>query len=60
MEKEVARLHRRKEQLTEALASAVGHAEMARVGSELAAAQASLDEAEEQWLALAETAESNR
>jgi ATP-binding cassette subfamily F protein uup len=60
MEKEVARLHRRKEQLTEALAGAVGHAEMAQVGSELAAAQASLDEAEEQWLALAEAAESDR
>jgi ATP-binding cassette subfamily F protein uup len=60
MEKEVARLHRRKEQLTEELAGAVGHAEMAEVGSELAAAQASLDEAEEQWLALAEAAESDR
>jgi ATP-binding cassette subfamily F protein uup len=60
MEKEVARLHRRKEQLTEALADAVGHTEMAQVGSELAAAQASLDEAEEQWLALAEAAESAR
>ncbi|HWE70349.1 MAG TPA: ABC-F family ATP-binding cassette domain-containing protein, partial [Acidimicrobiales bacterium] len=60
MEKEVARLHRRKEQLTEALAGAAGHAEMAEVGSELAAAQASLDEAEEQWLALAEAAESAR
>ena len=60
MEKEVARLHRRKEQLTEALGGAVGHAEMAEVGSELAAAQANLDEAEEQWLALAEAAESDR
>jgi hypothetical protein len=60
MEKEVARLHRRKEQLTEALADAVGHTEMAQVGSELAAAQASLDVAEEQWLALAEAAESAR
>jgi ATP-binding cassette subfamily F protein uup len=60
LEKEVARLRRRKEQLTEALAGAEGHAEMARVGSELAEAQASMEAAEEQWLSLAETAESDR
>jgi ATP-binding cassette subfamily F protein uup len=58
MEKEVARLHRCKDKLVEALAGAVGHAEMAQVGSDLAEAQASLDDAEEQWLTLAEEAES--
>ena len=60
MEKEVARLHRQQERLTEALAGAAGHAEMARVGSELADVQARLNEAEDQWLSLAEAAESNR
>jgi hypothetical protein len=58
MEKEVARLHRCKDKLVEALAGAVGHAEMAQVGSDLVEAQASLDDAEEQWLTLAEEAES--
>jgi len=58
MEKEVARLHRCKDKLVEALAGAIGHAEMAQVGSDLAEAQASLDDAEEQWLTLAEEAES--
>jgi hypothetical protein len=58
VEKEVTRLRRRTEQLTEALAGAVGHTEMAQVGSELAEAQAGLETAEEQWLALAEAAES--
>src|ERR1035437_8574249 len=58
MEKEVARLHRCKDKLVEALAGAVGHAEMAQVGSDLAEAQASLDDAEEQWLTLAEEVES--
>jgi ATP-binding cassette subfamily F protein uup len=58
LEKEVVRLHRRKDKLVEALAGAAGHAEMAQVGSDLAEAQASLDDAEEQWLTLAEEAES--
>jgi ATP-binding cassette subfamily F protein uup len=57
-EKEMARLQRLREKITEALAAGEDHREMTRLGGELAEAQRALDEAEEQWLALAEEAES--
>jgi ATP-binding cassette subfamily F protein uup len=57
-EKNVARRQRQRDRITEALTVAVDHLEMTRLGSELAAAQTALDEAEEHWLALAEEAES--
>jgi ATP-binding cassette subfamily F protein uup len=56
-EKELGRRQRRRDQLSEALGSAADHVEMARLGSELAEAQADLDAAEEHWLELAEAAE---
>jgi hypothetical protein len=54
----MVRRQRQRDRITEALSGAVGHVEMTRLGDELAAAQAALDEAEEHWLALAEEAES--
>ena len=57
VEKDLARLARRRDELVEAMRGLVDHVELARVGSDLAAAQASLDEAEERWIALAELAE---
>jgi ATP-binding cassette subfamily F protein uup len=57
-EKDMVRRQRQRDRITEALSGAVGHVEMTRLGDELAAAQAALDEAEEHWLALAEEAES--
>ena len=57
-EKEMVRRQRQRDKIAEALTSTSDHAEMARLGDELAAAQAALDEAEERWLALAEEAES--
>jgi predicted nucleic acid-binding Zn-ribbon protein len=52
------RLQRRRDRVTEALTATTDHQEMSRLGRELGAAQGALDEAEEQWLALAEEAES--
>jgi predicted nucleic acid-binding Zn-ribbon protein len=52
------RLQRQRDRITEALTGATDHVEMTRLGGELAEAQAALDAAEEQWLALAEAAES--
>ena len=57
-EKQMARLQRERDKVTEALAGTSDHREMVRLGDELAAAQVALDEAEERWLALAEEAES--
>ncbi|MHB1973768.1 MAG: ABC-F family ATP-binding cassette domain-containing protein [Acidimicrobiales bacterium] len=57
VEKELTRLTRRRDELVEAMRGLVDHVELARVGSDLAAAQASLDEAEERWIELAELAE---
>jgi ABC transport system ATP-binding/permease protein len=57
-EKNMIRLQRQRDRITEALTGAVDHVEMTRLGGELADAQAALDEAEERWLALAEEAES--
>jgi ATP-binding cassette subfamily F protein uup len=57
-EKNMIRLQRQRDRITEALTGATDHVEMTRLGGELAEAQAALDAAEEQWLALAEAAES--
>ena len=53
----IARLERDRDRLAVALGDAAGHEEMAAVGAELAVVQASLTDAEEQWLVLAEEAE---
>ena len=60
LEKDMARLSRDRDRLTEALAVATDHQQMAEAGSQLATIQAALDEVEELWLALAEEAESSR
>jgi ATP-binding cassette subfamily F protein uup len=52
-EKDMARLQRQRVQVEEALAVAVDHRDMTRLGSELKVVQGALDEAEETWLALA-------
>ena len=57
-EKNMTRWQRQRDRVAEALTGAVDHREMTRLGSELAKAQAALDRAEEQWLTLAEAAES--
>ena len=53
-EQEMTRAQRRRDLLTEQLSTTLDHAELARVGSELAAAQADLDRIEHLWLELAE------
>ena len=50
----MARAERRRDALADELATATAHADLARIGAELAAAQSSLDELEERWLELAE------
>jgi ABC transport system ATP-binding/permease protein len=57
-EKQMARLQRERDRITETLSGTVDHQEMTRLAGELAAAQAALDEVEEHWLLLAEEAES--
>ncbi len=54
LEKAIARLERRRGTLTAALGATADHAELTRLGSELAALQAELAEAEDRWLELAE------
>ena len=56
-EKEMARWERQRDRITEALVAAPDHQEMTRLGVQLAEAQRALDRAEEQWLSLAEEAE---
>jgi hypothetical protein len=56
----VARLERRRDQLTASLSGLADWTEADRIGAELTAAQAALDDAEERWLALAEESESPR
>ena len=56
-DKEVARLSRQRDKLHDVLVATTDHVELTRLGDELRAVQASLDEAEERWLALAEQAE---
>jgi ATP-binding cassette subfamily F protein uup len=57
-EKNMTRLQRQRDKITEAVAEAKDHKEMHRLGVELNAAQAALSAAEETWLALAEEADS--
>jgi ATP-binding cassette subfamily F protein uup len=56
-EKNMARLQRRRDKITEMLTGVQGHVQLTELGVELAAAQADLDQAEELWLTLAEAAE---
>ena len=60
LDKEMGRLARQRDRLAEEFAGASDHQELARIGADLAAAQALLDEAEEKWLELAEEAETAR
>jgi ATP-binding cassette subfamily F protein uup len=60
IDKEMARLTRDRDRLVEAMAATTDHQELGRIGGELAAVQARLEEAEESWLALAEEAETAR
>ena len=53
-EQEMTRAQRRRDHLAEELSTTLDHAELARIGSELAAAQAELDRIEQRWLELAE------
>jgi ABC transport system ATP-binding/permease protein len=56
-EKNMTRLQRQRDKIHESLAGTQDHVELTRLGLELRAAQAALDDAEETWLALAEGAE---
>ena len=56
-DKEVARLNRQRDKLHDVLVATTDHVELTRLGDELRAVQAALEEAEEQWLSLAEQAE---
>jgi predicted nucleic acid-binding Zn-ribbon protein len=56
-EKEILRLERQRDRVRDALTATVDYVELTRLGSELHAAQAALDAAEEAWLALALEAE---
>jgi predicted nucleic acid-binding Zn-ribbon protein len=53
----VERWQRQRDQLAETLTTVTDYVEMRRLGDELAAAQAELNDAEEAWLSLAEEAE---
>jgi ATP-binding cassette subfamily F protein uup len=53
-EQEIGKAERARDRLVAALAAATDHGDLARIGAELAAAQAALAELEEQWLELAE------
>jgi hypothetical protein len=59
-EKEMARLGRQRDQLSELLAATVDHVELARIGHQLTDAQRSVTEAENRWLTLAEEADAKR
>ena len=56
-EKEVVRLQRQSDKITETLIGVRDHVELQRLGVELAAIRASLTEAENTWLALADEAD---
>jgi ABC transport system ATP-binding/permease protein len=56
-EKDMVRLQRQRDKITEKLTVATDHVQMHALGVELATAQGQLDQAEELWLALAEAAE---
>jgi ATP-binding cassette subfamily F protein uup len=53
-EQQMAKVQRRRDQLTERLHGTGDHRELAALGAELAAAQAELDELESRWLELAD------
>jgi ATP-binding cassette subfamily F protein uup len=53
-EQEMARAQLRRDRLTAELSTTVDHTELARIGSELAVAQADLDDVEQRWLELVE------
>ena len=53
-EQEIGKAERARDRLVTSLAAATDHGDLARIGAELAAAQAALAELEEQWLELAE------
>ncbi|HLI00363.1 MAG TPA: ABC-F family ATP-binding cassette domain-containing protein [Acidimicrobiales bacterium] len=55
LEKEMSRRQRRRDTLAARLAGVTDHAELARLGRELADADAALTAAEDEWLALAES-----
>ncbi len=57
-EKQMTRLGRQRDRLHEQLVATTDHVQMTTLGAELAEVQAQLDQAEEEWLALAEQAES--
>jgi len=57
-EKDVAKLQRRRDKITQDLSGTTDYVELHRLGDELARAAADLHAAEETWLALAEEAES--
>jgi hypothetical protein len=50
----MGRVQLRRDRLAKALSTALDHTELARIGSELAVAQAELDHIEERWLELVE------
>ncbi len=60
LDKELERLTRERDRLAEAFETSADHRDLARIGADLTAAQARLNDAEEQWLALAEEAEATR
>jgi ABC transport system ATP-binding/permease protein len=57
LDKELGRLTTERDRLAQLFEAAADHRELARVGADLAAAQARLDDAEERWLSLATEAE---
>jgi ATP-binding cassette subfamily F protein uup len=56
-DKEVVRLQRQRDKITEQLTATTDHVELSRLGVLLADAQTALETAEEHWLELAESAE---
>jgi hypothetical protein len=56
-EKNMVKLQQQRDKIAEVLTGINDHVEMNRLGTEFAAAQAALSDAEETWLALAEDAE---
>jgi ATP-binding cassette subfamily F protein uup len=59
LDKELRRLTGERDRLAAAFETTADHQDLARLGTELATAQARLDDVEEKWLALAEEAEAN-
>jgi ATP-binding cassette subfamily F protein uup len=60
VDKQLERLHRQQEKLNEALVASRDHVELSKLGRELGVVRIALAKAEEQWLKLAEAAESTR